>query len=117
MKRLHDKYTVFKNVEGTEKPLEKVHNAFILKWDTDPIARKALAVYAKQMELIGETDFARDLYKILQPYKLEANKRHCPVCGSQEYMRRVKEVLDPITEKYVEEEDYCICGECGNLFR
>jgi uncharacterized protein with PIN domain len=118
MKRLHSRYVVFKKSDTeTGDPLETVRNFFVLKWDTDPIARKVLAIYAKQMELMGEVDFAQDIKQLLEPFRLKDAVRRCPLCGSADYGRRVKEVLNPITEKYVEEEDYCICGECGNLFR
>jgi uncharacterized protein with PIN domain len=118
MKRLHDRYLVFKRTTDIPNgPLESVDNFFVLKWDTDPIARKVLSIYAKNMELMGEVDFAKDIETLLEPYKLKDAARRCPLCGSSDFARRVKEVYDSSREKYVEEEDYCICGECGNLFR
>jgi hypothetical protein len=116
---LHDRYLVFKTVEPKdnkthEDQMQVVKNCFVLKYDTDPTARLALEVYARNMERLGETDFALDIYELLDKYKTPKNKSLCPVCGSSDYIKKVKEF--EVEDKTLKEELYNICQQCGNLF-
>lgn len=83
MRGFFDKYQVTK-ADGT--PTDPAARYFVLRYDTDPAARKALAVYARCVEATNPV-LAKDLRDIL------AGLGVCPRCGGP-----------------LDDEGFCYCG-------
>lgn len=59
MAKLYEKYAPLKKADGS--PTDPKAQYFVLRIDTDPAAREALATYANAIERAGDGEFAEEL--------------------------------------------------------
>lgn len=115
--RLYDKYIVFRANQTSEEGVVK--NCFVLKFDSDPVARIAMKSYAMALRARGESGFAEEVLNLIRPFEEEDNRTSCPVCGSTNYTKFTKKYTEQITEEIEakkEVEIHCVCQDCGNMF-
>ena len=121
---IKDKYVVIPTDKANINEISGINpeaKYFVLRIDTDPLARKALNTYILELFKAGEfkfahqlNDWALNIEEVIPTPKLDLSKR-CPVCGEPNPSGVTTTKLVDGVDRVVD--SYFICQNCGVMLK